>query len=118
MDLTNNAVEQREYLERNLERLNTIVSAVLGVKVELKIVEHTNYKKETHYSLEDNHNFRNKCGVMAKAFKEVTICSFGVWWKDQGVTIKLDFCYEYIDGGRNGANFCAVDIVDDFIKII
>lgn len=117
MDLKNNVVEQREYLERNLKQLNTVVSAVLGVRVELEIVERTNYRKETHYSLEDNDNFRDRCGIMAKVFKEVNIHSFSVWWRDNGVCIEFNFRYEHIDGGSNGAKFCTVEIIDDFVKI-
>lgn len=117
MDLKNNATEQREYLERNLEQLNTVVSAVLGIKVELKIKEHTDYRNITYFRLEDNDNFRDKCGIMAKAFKEVSIQSFGIWWNDDGVVIKFDFHYEHIDGGTNGAYFCTVDIIDNFVKI-
>ena len=117
MDLRNNVDDQRLYLARNLEQLNTVVSAVLGTKVELKAKEHTNYRKETYFTLEDNYNFRDNCGIMAKAFKEVTIGSFGVWWNDKGVVVRLDFNYEHINDGRNGATFCEVEIIDDFVKI-
>ena len=37
MSLSNNATEQREYLERNLEQLNTVISAILGYKTKLEI---------------------------------------------------------------------------------
>ena len=117
MDLKNNVSEQRAYLERNLEQLNIVISAVLGTKVELKIIEHTNYRKETYFSLEDNYNFRDKCGIMVKAFTEVTIGNFGMWWRDNGVCMDLQFEYKHINGGSNGAKFCTIDIIDDFVKI-
>lgn len=118
MDLKNNVVEQREYLERNLEKVNVIVSAVLGTTVKLQIREHTNnYTKETYFELVDDYNFRDKCGIMAKAFTEVTIENFGMWWRDNGVCMDLQFEYKHIDGGSNGAKFCTIEIVDDFVKI-
>jgi ribosomal protein L21 len=117
MDLKNNVVEQREYLVRNLEKVNTVMSAVLGVTVKLQVVEHTDYRKNISFKLEDNYNFRDKCGIMAKAFTQVTIENYGMWWRDNGVCMSFDFNYEHIDGGRNGAKFCTIEIIDDFVKI-
>lgn len=118
MDLKNNIAEQREYLERNLEQLNTVVSAVLGIRTHLRIEEKTNYRKETYFEVIDDRNIRGCCGVMAKAFTEVTIEDFGVRWKENGVCINLDFRYTHIGGGSNGAHFCTVEIIDNFVKII
>ena len=117
MDLKNNVVEQREYLERNLEQLNTVVGAVLGVKTRLQIEEEKSYNGEIHLGVVDRKDYRSHCGIMAKAFTEVTIENFGIWWRDNGVCMNLDFRYQHIDGGSNGAKFCTVEIIDDFVKI-
>lgn len=116
MSLKNNIDEQRNYLERNLEQLNTVVSAILGYRTHLEIVEKTN-NRGTYFKVIDNRNIRDKCGVMAKAFTEVTIGSFSVGWGDEGVYMSFDFNYEHIDGGTNGAKFCEIEIVNDFVKI-
>ena len=118
MSLKNNVDKQREYLERNLEQLNTVVSAVLGIRTHLRIVEEVNCYKETYFKVIDDRNIRNLCGVMAKAFKEVTISSFGMGWSDEGVGMSLHFNYDHIYGGSNGADFCRINIVNDFVKII
>ena len=55
---------------------------------------------------------------MAKAFKKVTIKNFGMWWKENGVIMDLQFSYEHNDGGTNGAKFCTIYIVDDLVTII
>lgn len=117
MSLKNNIDEQREYLQRNLDRLNTVVSAVLGIRTHLKIEERTDYRKQTHFEIIDNRNIRDCCGVMAKAFQEVTISNFGIWWDDEGVCFDLHFNYVHIGGGSNGAEFCRINIIDDFVKI-
>ena len=54
---------------------------------------------------------------MAKAFKEVAIENFGMWWQENGVVMDLQFSYEHINGGTNGAKFCTINIEDDLIKI-
>lgn len=117
MSLKNNIDEQREYLQRNIDQLNTVISAVLGTRTHLRVEEKTNCRKETYFKIIDDRNLRNCCGVMAKAFKTVTIEDFGIWWRDVGVVIQLNFCYEHINGGSNGATFCVVEIFDDFVKI-
>lgn len=117
MDLKNNVMEQREYLERNLEQLNTVVSAILGVKTRLQVEEKKNYRGEIRFEIVDRKNYRNQCGIMGKAFTEVTIEDFGMWWRDNGVCIELNFRYQHVDGGSNGAKFCTVEIIDDFVKI-
>lgn len=118
MSLKNNIDEQREYLQRNLEQLNGVVSAVLGIKTHLRIEEKTNYRKETYFEIIDDRNIRDCCGIMTKAFREVTIGNFGMWWSDEGVCMDLRFNYQHINSGSNGAEFCRISIIDDFVKII
>ena len=55
---------------------------------------------------------------MAKAFKKVTIENFGMWWKENGVIMDLQFSYEHNDGGTNGVKFCTIGIEDGLVKII
>ena len=117
MSLKNNVDEQREYLKKNLEQVNTVVSAVLGIKTHLKIKEKNHPTYGTTFSIIDDRNIRDCCGVMAHAFREVIIEDFGVWWHDDGVSFQLDFSYQHIDLGSNGAKFCTIDIIKDFVKI-
>ena len=79
MNLKDDIAEQREYLEKNLEQLNIVVSAILGYKTELKIIQDANYRGEVHYKIADNRNIKEQCGAMAKAFKKVIIENFGTW---------------------------------------
>lgn len=116
MDLKNNIDNQRKYLEDNLEQLNTVISAVIGIKTNLRIDEKTNYRKETYFQIVDDRNIREQCGAMAAAFKEVTI-SGQVFWFEEGVHIVFQFNYQHIDYGSNGAEFCRVNIVDNLVNI-
>ena len=118
MNLKNDISEQKEYLEKNLEQLNTVVSAILGYKTELKIIQDKNYRGEVYYKIIDDRNIKEKCGAMAKAFKKVIIENFGMWWQDNGVVMDLQFNYEHIDGGTNGAKFCTIGIEDNLVKIM
>ena len=118
MNLKNDISEQKEYLEKNLEQLNTVVSAILGYKTELKIIQDKNYRGEVYFKISDNRNIREQCGAMAKAFKKVIIENFGMWWQDNGVVMDLQFNYEHIDGGTNGAKFCTIGIEDNLVKIM
>ena len=118
MDLKNDIAEQKEYLEKNLEQLNTVVSAILGYKTELKIIQDKNYRGEVYYKIIDDRNIKEKCGAMAKAFKKVTVENFGMWWKENGVIMDLQFSYEHNDGGTNGAKFCTIYIEDNLVTII
>ena len=118
MNLKNDISEQKEYLEKNLEQLNTVVSAILGYKTELKIIQDKNYRGEVYYKIIDDRNIKEKCGAMAKAFKKVAIENFGMWWKENGVIMDLQFSYEHNDGGTNGAKFCTIYIEDYLVKII
>ena len=117
MDLKNNIEEQEVYLVKNLKQLNTVVSAILGYKTELKIKE-INQENKTYFRVADDRNIKEQCGVMAKAFKKVTIENFGMWWNENGVCMDLQFSYEHIDGGTNGAKFCTISIIDDLVTII
>lgn len=116
MSLKNNIDEQRAYLQRNLTQINTVVSAILGYRTNLEIVEKTN-NRGTYFKVIDGRNIKDKCGVMAKAFVEVTIGSFSVGWSDEGVYMNFVFNYEHNDGGTNGAEFCRLEVVNDFVKI-
>ena len=117
MSLKDDIAEQREYLENNLEQLNIVVSAILGYKTELKIIQDKNYRGEVYYKITDDRNIREQCGAMAKAFKKVTIENFGMWWQDNGVVMDLQFNYELNDGGTNGVKFCTINIEDGLVKI-
>lgn len=108
--------EKKEFLQRNLDKINTVVTALLGVMVDLKIVEKTNHR-ETYLKLEDNHNFTHCCGIMRHAWKEVRIETFNIWWKPVGCELEMYFNYEHIDGGHNGAEFARIEVVDDFVII-
>lgn len=109
--------EQREFLQRNLEKINIAVSDYLEVKVNLKIEERTTYRKETYFKLIDNNDFRNDCGIMSRAWKKVIIDTFNIWWIPEGAVLDMHFRYEHIDGGSNGARFCKLDVYDEFISV-
>ena len=117
MDLRNNIEEQKAYLEKNLEQLNTVVSAILGYKTYL-FIKDIKSGNIIYYRIIDDRNIKEKCGAMAKAFKKVTIENFGMWWKENGVIMDLQFSYEHNDGGTNGAKFCTIYIEDNLVKIM
>lgn len=117
MSLISNVDEQREFLNNNLERINTVVSAIVGKNVELKIQEKTSHRGETYFKLVDDRNFRDYCGIMARAWKTVIIDTFNMWWTEDGVTLPMHFSYEHIDGGSNGAEFCRLVVENNLIKI-
>ena len=112
MNLKDNIEEQKAYLEKNLEQLNTVVSAILGYKTELKVIE----KKQgnsTYLAVNDDRNIKDKCGAMAKAFKEVTIENFYMWWSEDGVCIDFSFfCDAYC------LKFCTLNIINDMVTIV
>ena len=112
-----NIDEQREFLHKHLEKINIVVGAFIGARVNLKIEEKKTPFGETYFRLEDSHNFRECCGIMAKAWKEVIIDTFNMWWDEDGVTMSMHFSYEHINGGHNGAEFCRIEVVDDFVTI-
>lgn len=117
MDLKNNIAEQKAYLERNLEQLNTVASAILGYKTDLFIKEIKQGNK-TYFKIIDDRNIKNKCGAMEKAFNKIIIENFGMWWSENGVCMDLQFSYEHIDGGSNGAKFCTLNIINDLVTIV
>lgn len=117
MSLKDNIEEQKAYLEKNLEQLNTVVSAILGYRTDLFIKEIKQGDK-TYFKIIDDRNIRNKCGAMTKAFNKIIIENFGMWWTEDGVCMDLQFSYENIDGGSNGIRFCTLNIVNDLITII
>ena len=118
MDLKNNVDDQRTYLKNNLENINVVISAILGTKVNLKIEEGTNYKKDICFSLLDSKNRKAECGIMRAAFKNVYIESSGMWWNEKGVIIDLKFKYDHIDMGHNAASFCLIKVEDNFVNIL
>lgn len=113
----NNVENQRSLLQEHLNDINTVVSAKLGIKINLEIEEKTDYRKQTIFNLIDNRNLKSQCGIMENVFKNVYIETFGMWWDEDGVCFELDFRYEYIDGGRNGAHFCTMQIKNNLIKM-
>lgn len=118
MDLKNNVDEQRSYLKNNLENINVVIGAILGIKINLKIEEGTDYKKNTYFSLLDSKNRKAECGIMKAAFKDVYIKSSGMWWNEKGVIIDLGFRYDYIDMGHNSVTFCTIKVEDDFVSVL
>ena len=118
MDYKNNIENQRKLLQKHLEAINTVVSAKLGIKVNLRIKESKDYRSQIFFSLIDDRNIKEECGVMASVFRNVYIKTFSIWWQENGVIIDLDFKYEYIDGGSNGGHFCTIQIENDLLKLL
>ena len=108
--------DKKEFLQRNLDKINTVVTAILGVRVNLKVVEKQTYR-ETYLKLEDTHNFAKCCGIMKLAWAEVYIETFNIWWTEDSAELDMHFSYEHIDGGHNGAYFGRIIVMDDFITI-
>ena len=65
MNLKNDISEQKEYLEKNLEQLNTVVSDILGYKTKLEIEECSN-GIIAYFKLVDRRNLKEKCGFCLK----------------------------------------------------
>ena len=108
--------EKRNFLQRNLDKINTVVTALIGARTNLKVVEKT-IRGETYFKLEDDHNFAHLCGVMRHTWKEVCIETFNIWWNEEGCELDMHFSYEHIDGGHNGAGFGRIEVMDDFVTI-
>lgn len=107
---------KREFLQRNLDKINMVVTAMIGVNVRFQIIE----KKtpwETYLKLEDNRNFAKHCGIMSRAWAEVRVETFNIWWTEDSAELDLHFSYEHIDGGHNGAGFGRLIVMDDFVII-
>ena len=108
--------EKKEFLQRNLVKINTVVTAYIGARVNLKIVERKTML-ETYLRLDDDHNFVRCCGIMSRAFSEVTVYTFNIFWNEDGCELVMCFSYEHIDGGHNVAEFCRINVEDDFVTI-
>ena len=108
--------QKKEFLQRNLDKINTVVTALIGARTDLKVVEKT-VRDETYFKLEDNYNYARHCGVMRRAWREVNIETFNIWWNEDGCELVLHFSYEHIDGGHNGAEFGRLDVMDGFVTI-
>ena len=104
MDYKNNIENQRELLQKHLEAINIVVSAKLGIKVNLRIEENKDYRNQTFFSLIDDRNIKKECGVMESAFRNVYIETFGVWWQENGVSFELDFKAEDYYCNHDGEN--------------
>ena len=113
-----NIDEQRDFLKRNLGKINVVVSAYIQARVNLKVEERKTYRGETYFKLIDDNNFRDCCGIMSKAWKEVIIDTFSIWWEEDAAVLSMHFSYEHIDGGHNGAEFCRLRVYDDFVTIV
>ena len=108
--------QKKEFLQRNLGKINTVVTAYIGARVNLQIFERKTMR-ETYLTLEDNHNFAHCCGIMSRAWEEVTVGTFNVWWGEDGCELLMCFSYEHINGGHNSAEFCRINVEDDFVTI-
>ena len=111
-----NIEEQKAFLKRNLEKINTVVTALIGVRTHFEIIEKVTFR-ETYLILADNNNFAQHCGVMRHAWKNVIIDTFNIWWNEDGCELVMHFSYEHINGGHNGAEFCRLEVFDDFVAI-
>ena len=121
MSYKNNIDMQKEVLERNIQRLNELLSDKLGYKVHLQLEVKNDRALRTCYKLYDNTNIRDLCGAIKYAFKEVTIGSWGIYWDDDYVVINFHYFYTHPQGGSNGAELCSVLIElieEDKITII
>ena len=118
IDYKNNIENQRELLQKHLETINIVVSAKLGITVNLCVKENKDYRNQTFFSLVDDKNIKEECGIMTFAFRNVYIETFGMWWQENGVAFDLDFRYEHISGGSNGAHFCTIQIENDLLKLL
>lgn len=112
----NTIEEKKEFLARNLDKINTVVTALIGVRTHLQIVEKVTMR-DTYLKLEDNNNFARYCGVMRHAWAEVNIDTFNIWWDEEGCELIMHFRYQHINGGSNGAEFARIRVEDDFVTI-
>ena len=108
--------DKREFLHRNLDKINMVVTAMIGANVRFEIIERQT-PWETYVKLEDNHNFASLCGVMKRAWKNVRIETFNIWWTGDRAELVMQFRYEHIDGGHNGAEFGRLIVMDDLVVI-
>ena len=118
MSYKNDVIAQREFLERNLEGLDELLSQKLGIQVHLQLQEKTSWNGKISYKLYDDTNLRDLCGVVKYAFEEITIGTWGIYWNDDDVIINFYYFYTHPGGGSNGTDLCHVLIKDDTITII
>ena len=59
MNLKDDIAEQKEYLEKNLEQLNTVVSAILGYKTYL-FIKDIKSGNTIYYRIIDDRNIKEK----------------------------------------------------------
>ena len=119
--IKNSCEKQRKFLEKNLDKVNTIVGALLGIKTNLTIKE-SKSSGGIYFDYVDEKNIKDYCGVMANAFERVYITTFTVSFDgdelNNRVYLTFDFRYDHINGGSNGANFLKMEIVNDVIRIL
>lgn len=119
--IKNSCEKQREFLEKNLDKVNTIVGALLGIKTNLTIKE-SKSSRGIYFDYVDEKNIKDYCGVMANAFERVYITTFTVSFDgdelNNRVYLTFDFRYDHIGGGSNGAHFLEMEIVNDVIRIL
>ena len=118
MSYKNDIVAQRECLEKNIKKLNELLSLKLGIKVHLQLEEKEEWHGRIYYKLHDDTNLRDLCGVAKYAFETITIGSWGIYWHDDYVVINFHYFYTHPSGGSNGTELFSVLIKDDEITII
>lgn len=119
-DIRNSFELQKSFLEKNLSDINKIVSAYLGYRTNLRIVEVQ--AKNKYLELVDDNNINRLCGIMSNSFANVYLKSFFVNFSKKDINdiafIELDFVYTQADGGYNMVKAMQIEIRNEFIKII
>ena len=119
--IKNHSGTQRIFLEKNLDKVNTVVGALLGIKTNLKIKE-SKSSGTIYFDYVDERNIKDYCGVMTNAFERVYITTFTLSFDgdelNNRVYLTFDFRYDHIGGGSNGATFLRMEIVNDVIRIL
>lgn len=118
MNYQNDVVAQKGFLERNLFRLNELLSQKLGIKVHFKLEEKKDWCGRIYYNLHDYTNLRELCGVAKFAFDEITIGTWGIYWSDDYVTLSFNYFYHHPRGGNNSTELCSVLIKNDELNIM
>ena len=120
MDFKRDYNAQKEFLEKNLNNISTVVGAILGIKVNFELKKYET-SHGVFFELSDPRNIKQYCGIMEKAFNEVKIQSVNIFIDgdelNKHMVIYFDFVYEHIDIGHNGAHFCTVEINNDIISV-
>ena len=118
MNYKNDAVMQKDFLERNLDGLNDLLSQKLGIQVKLNLEEKKDCRGRIYYNLHDYTNIRDLCGVAKFAFKEIIIGTWGIYWNEDYVVLNFHYFYTHPSGGSNGCELCSVVIRDEEMSII